>query len=298
MRLKLLRWANRRSRALKTYCLNRRPPVLTPLVFHAISLLDRGLSGRGLTAPERLARTLWKQNYFAEWNRRESDRMKVRAEAPVASETHDHLHPRGTIFDNSRNPRFNLKVYELLKFKDRIAMMDMGCAGGGLVRSFLEDGHVAIGVEGSDHSKRLRSGEWDTIPYHLFTADVTKPFHVTDWKGEPFKFDLVTAWEVLEHIPREVLPGFIDNVARHLPSGGCFIGSVDLLPDGNPLTGAVYHRTLESPAWWLKQFADRGFVPVEGHPFAPEDMVRGNGLTFKDWWPGDGNGIHLVLRKA
>src|SRR4051794_6776152 len=43
-------------------------------------------------------------------------------------------------------------------------------------------------------------------------------------------------------------------------SAGYFIGSVDLLPDGNPLIGAVYHQTLETPEWWERRLAAQGLV--------------------------------------
>ena len=90
----------------------------------------------------------------------------------------------------------------------------------------------------------------------------------------------------------------IDSIRKHLKDGGYFIGSVDMLPDGNPLTGTVYHQTLQSSAWWEKRFCDRGFTKVVDHPFSPSDMVRGNGMSLKDWHPGDGGGFHLVLQKT
>ncbi len=139
----------------------------------------------------------------------------------------------------------------------------MGCAGGGLVRSFLADGYTAIGLEGSDAPGRLRSGEWDTIPYHLFSCDITEPFEVRDAAGDSVKFDIVTAWEVLEHIPEEKLAGLITNVRRHLNPCGIFVGSVDLFAEGNPVRGAVYHVTLKPKSWWLDRWAEHGFTRID-----------------------------------
>jgi cyclopropane fatty-acyl-phospholipid synthase-like methyltransferase len=173
--------------------------------------------------------------------------------------------------------------------------MDLGCSGGGMVRSFLEDGHTAIGLEGSDVSKKLRTGEWDNCPLHLFTADITSPFEVRDSNDQPMKFDLITSWEVLEHITENKLPGLMENIRNHLAPGGIFVGSVAMFPDADPSTGAVYHVTLQSQDWWLAKFAEHGFKVVRNHPYLPEDYVRGNGMSLKDWYPGDGLGFHVVL---
>ena len=295
MKKTFIRWMTRNHRRIKTHLLNHRLPVATWAYFRLLSLMD-GLLGRGqLTPLERLGNMLWKQNYFRHCET--APRFLVETQHPVAVTSADHLHPRGTVHDNSLNRRFNLKVYDVFCHQIPISLMDLGCAGGGLVRSFLEDGHLAIGLEGSDISQRTRSGEWDTIPFHLFTCDITQPFQVS-LDGHPAEFDVIMSWEVLEHIPEEALPTLIDSISRHLKWNGYFIGSVDLLPDGNPLTGANYHTTLKPATWWEEQFRSQGMVKAERHPFTTEDMVRGNGLSLKDWSPEDGGGIHLVLRKS
>jgi len=55
----------------------------------------------------------------------------------------------------------------------QLKILDMGCSGGGFVRNCLDDGCLAIGLEGSDYSKRHRRAEWRVIPEYLFTCDVT-----------------------------------------------------------------------------------------------------------------------------
>jgi len=89
-----------------------------------------------------------------------------------------------------------------------------------------------------------------------------------------------------------------DNVARHLAPDGIFVASVDTAPDSNPVTGAVYHVTLQPKAWWLEQFAKSGLVECSHHPFTTRDYVRGHGMGLTDWDPADGEGFHLVLRRA
>ena len=196
---------------------------------------------------------IWKAIYFQRFGT--EPLYKAETECPVAVESPDHKWPRGTAFDNSSNRNFNLKLYAHFNFRTDLRVMDLGCSGGGFVKSFLEDGYIAVGLEGSDWSKKLRSGEWDTCPHHLLTCDITSRFQVTDRGGGAMTFHCITAWEVLEHIPADILPALIDNIARHLTPDGIFVASVDTAPDANPITGAVYHATLQPKSWWLAQFA-------------------------------------------
>ena len=295
-RIRLTRRLHHAFRRVKAHLLVHRTPVVTGLFFRSLGWMERRLSGRRRTEGERLADMLWKAAYLARWP--DGSGVTLVTDHPVAIRSDDHLFPRGTALDNSRNARFNARLYELLGFRRGLRLLDLGCSGGGLVRSYLEDGHLGVGLEGSDLSRRTRSGEWDTIPHHLFTCDITRPFALTGPGGGTIAFDAVTAWEVFEHIPEADVGPLMANIRAHLAPGGWFIGSIDLLPDGNPLTGAVYHRTLRPREWWHGQFAAAGFEVLARHPFAPEDMVRGNGLSFKDWYPREGCAMHVVARRV
>ena len=112
---------------------------------------------------------------------------------PVAVSSNDTKFPRGSKNDNSISPRFNRKLYQLFRGAKPIRVLDIGCAGGGFVRSLLDDGHFAVGLEGSDYPLLNQTGEWSTIPHHLFTCDVTKPFRLTDRATrQPLLFDAIT----------------------------------------------------------------------------------------------------------
>jgi len=297
IRIALIRTFNRIYRRTKRYIFRRRPPILTPLFAAATGAADGLLSHRHRTSLESGLDKLWKQSYFEKWSRPDAPRLKIITQFPIAYSSDDHKFPRGTILDNSINRRFNCRLYELLHFTEGLKFLDLGCAGGGLVRSFLEDGYLACGIDGSDASRRFRSAEWDTIPFHLFTADITKEFTIVDRQDKPIEFDVVTAWEVLEHIGENDLPALIQRIYRHLRPGGYFIGSVDLIPDGNLRTGAVYHKTFHPEEWWHDLFASNGFSILKDHPFRVEDMVRGNGLSLKDWLPSKGTGMHIVAQR-
>jgi len=143
---------------------------------------------------EGLLRSLRRQYYFRAIDEGRVAVPVLETEHPVAVSSNDTRFPRGTKDDNSIVPRFNRKLYQLYRDQDPIRVLDIGCAGGGFVRSLLDDGHLAVGLEGSDYQLVNQGAEWSTIPLHLFTCDVTKPFRLTDRAtGQPLLFHAITA---------------------------------------------------------------------------------------------------------
>jgi SAM-dependent methyltransferase len=218
---------------------------------------------------------------------------------PIALDTDDTAHPRGAMNDNSICYRFNQKFPRLFPDRPRLAVLDLGCAGGGFVRSLIDDGHFAVGIDGSDTPLRLRLGEWGTIPQHLHTCDITKPFALRDRAtGKPLRFDAITAWEVLEHIREKDLSGLMRNIAEHLAPDGMFFCSVATFRDEVPESGAVYHHTVQSREWWVPVLGRLGFEVVTQTVITDDDWVRGAGNCRYDYRAEDeGLGFHLILRR-
>lgn len=194
----------------------------------------------------------------------------VHTEKPIALDSPDHLVPLGTRQDNSVNRAFNRKLRALLIASPRV--LDLGCAGGGMVASFLEDGDFAVGVEGSDYSKARQRAAWADWPGNLVTADITEPFDLKiDF--EPVRFNVVTLWEVFEHIVTDKLPILMDNIARHLEPDGLVIASICTVPD--VYEGMAMHQTVKPREWWLDMFSSHGW---KNNPnvvaFFGDDMVR------------------------
>ncbi len=218
-------------------------------------------------------------------------RVQIEAERPVAIGSPDHEMPWGTRMDNSRNRRFNQKLYKLFGLQRApLWVLDLGCSGGGFVKDCQDDGCVAVGVEGSDFSRRYRRAEWRTIPEWLFTADITRRFQI---QGEfpdgvrPLRFEVITSWEVIEHIAEADLPNVVDNVKRHLTPNGLWILSAS--PNEEVIGGVRLHQTVQSRDWWIRRFQEFGLVHLSRHVrYFNTQFVRGPKY-------GAPRSFHLVL---
>lgn len=205
-------------------------------------------------------------------------RIVIKSKKEVAFNSPDHLCPSGTRRDNSRNHRFNEKLYRIYPQKNNfLKVLDLGCSGGGFVRDCLNDGCLAVGIEGSDFSKKSRRAEWATIPDYLFTCDITEEFEVLqeDERGiERIQFDVVTAWEVMEHIAEDDLSRVAENVMKHLHPMGLWIMSVS--PTEDVIDGIRWHQTVHAKPWWVEKFRSMGLVHIEEYvKYFNTQFVRG-----------------------
>lgn len=181
----------------------------------------------------------------------------------------------GTRLDCSRNYNFNKKIYELY---NKPSVMDLGCAGGCFIEDCIKDDCLAIGLEGSDYSFKCKRQAWGRIPNNLFTCDIAEPFQIT-YNDNDFQFDVITAWEVIEHLPENKLNVFFENINQHLKPNGIFVGSIanhiaiaiDYL--GNP---HHIHQTNQSFEWWKKLWEKCGFCNNEKLiQFFSNEYIRG-----------------------
>jgi len=151
-------------------------------------------------------------------------KINLETDFPLAFESPDHLIPWGTARDNSKNYRFNQKINILFdRFKKPLKILDLGCSGGGFIADCINDGHIGVGLEGSDYSLKIGRAEWGRIPNNLFTCDITKEFTIKltyNEIEELCKFDLITSWEIMEHIKTEDLEQVANNVKKHLLDHG------------------------------------------------------------------------------
>ena len=200
-------------------------------------------------------------------------KILIKTDYPVAFDSLDHIYPAGTKNDNFSNSAFINEVeLQLCKNNSSLKIIDLGCAGGKLVRDFVDRGHIAIGLEGSNYSLKYQRAEWPSLyGKNLFTCDITKEYSVSieiDNKNESFESDLITAWEVIEHIPPDRLTIFFDLIRKHLKIGGKFVAGISLC-DSPP-----HHLSLFPIDCWKNKILNRlnGFELKEypylnvGHP--------------------------------
>jgi len=188
-------------------------------------------------------------------------------EYPLALDSNDFLRPWGTVNDNTKNSTWWNEVER--KFERKISYMDWGCAGGGLVDESLQRGHVAVGLEGGNYwvkhidDKHPSAYQWKKYyGINYFNCDISQPFQVLN-DGQPMKFDLITAWEVIEHLKEFRLDIFFENLKKHLSDTGFFVGTISTVGDGSP--GIELHATIHDQEWWMERLKLH-FI-VEDYPF-------------------------------
>jgi len=215
--------------------------------------------------------------------------IKLETKNPIAFESPDHLIPWGTSRDNSTNKKFVTHMAKLIGRNQPgkvLGALDLGCSGGQLVADYRELGWAAVGLEGSDFSLKHRRANWPALAgKNLFTCDVTKPFTV--WlKGSQGQFQLITMWEVLEHIPTSDLPQLFTNITKHLAPGGYFIATTTSRPDIHD--GVDLHQTKWTNAEW-KAWLGKNY---------PELKCVDLGLKFYQFVRHNDEGSFLTFQKA
>lgn len=202
----------------------------------------------------------------------------------VAVDSPDHICPVGTKSDNSTNGKYIKEVEEYFNGEKK-NLLDIGCAGGQLAVDFAQNGHFSLGVEGSSYPIENERENW--VSYHgtvLHTADLTKPYHV-EKDGEKILFDLISAWEVIEHIHPDDLDNFFNYILSNLKPGGIFVGSINvskderILPNGEKI---VLHQSVFPKEVWMNEILPKKHLK----PY-----------PFKEWVRGGPSSFHIALIK-
>jgi SAM-dependent methyltransferase len=202
----------------------------------------------------------WSAIYLRQLRRRKpklhplNGKISVETKYPVAFESPDHQAPWGTKYDNSTNRKFVLHMAGLISGAHdhgNHASLDLGCSGGQLVKDFRDLGWLAVGLEGSDYSLKNQRANWPILGgRNLFTCDISKPFRILS-DGKQIQFDLITAWEVTEHLRPETLATLFTNIDSHLKSGGYFVASTTSSPDIHE--GVDLHQSKFSNKEWQER---------------------------------------------
>lgn len=147
--------------------------------------------------------------------------------------------------------------------------VDVGCGHGAIVHALLERGWDARGFDMS---------QWmiDAARKHAPQLGADR-FVVGDVNAFPFDgaFELVTCFEVLEHIP-DPLPA-LGALRDHLAPGGRLIATTPnlkpLMPAKDPLTSDPTHVSVHSPRWWRGAVERTGLRVVRVATFTPVPLL-------------------------
>jgi len=206
--------------------------------------------------------------------------ITIKTSFPIAIDSPDHLRPWGTMRDNSTDFNFINEMEE--HFKHKINFLDLGCSGGALVHDFLKRGHKAVGLEGSDYSLKNKRAEWPTLANkNLFTCDISKIYEIFE-DDKPMKFDLITAWEVVEHIHPDALDIFFENIKNHLKPEGIFLASVSTCNSFE--NGVELHQSVFTEKEWKENILNK-VLSLYDYPF--KNKVRKDEGSFHILLKGD-----------
>lgn len=155
--------------------------------------------------------------------------------------------------ENNTNYNFNKFIYSLIP--GPLKVLELGCGGGGVVKHFLDDGHISFGIDAQPAYEVNKVHCWSQIPDNLYRCDIGKPFNIW-YKDKPIKFDLIHSWECLEHIYEPDTDQLMQNIANHSYSGTYFMGSFSTRP-------CEGHRNIHDKKWWLDKFNSVEFNPIK-----------------------------------
>jgi len=137
------------------------------------------------------------------------------------------------------------------------SVIDVGCAIGDIVKGFLDLGIEAYGIEGSK----------ECIPYmqvseeHYAVEDLRKPIHINK------RFDLVTCFEVAEHVEEEFSDILVDNL--------CNFSDKILMTFAEPGNQGHSHVNCQFLGyWWDKFVVKRNYKLSLGIPFKIRDILK------------------------
>jgi SAM-dependent methyltransferase len=182
--------------------------------------------------------------------------ITLKTDHPIAYDSPDHIAPWGTMRDNTTNTEFIEEMHEFFKLNygvDNFNFLDLGCAGGQLAVDFHERGNLSVGLEGSDYSIVHGRANWPEY-YNkvLFTCDITKSYTIYN-NDQKVLFDLITAWEVVEHIHPFDLRNFFKYISNNLKTGGIFLASISIEQDTlNGLDIDLHQSVFPEKQWWDK----------------------------------------------
>lgn len=170
------------------------------------------------------------------------------------------------------HPSFNTWVYDYNN-KKPLFVLEIGCGTGSIVQDFIQDGHLAIGLDGFYVYRKYLCGAWKDYPYNLFTCDLGEDFTICYNEyakfdiNNPCKFDIIYSTEFLEHLHYRQVDNCIVSINKHSHNDTLLILEISEKQDGG-------HLVVESKDWWINKFRQYDWSYNDGLT----NSLRGNFL--------------------
>lgn len=137
-------------------------------------------------------------------------------------------------------------------------LLDLGCGGGYFVRSLLDLGIDAWGIDVSEYAIRQGRELYD-LRDRIFVGSV---HDLSRWKDETF--DFIYSQQVFEHLPEEFTINLVKECFRvHKPGGhmwaGLVLRSYDIPADQKVSDRDPTHITVKHKDWWNDLFLQAGY---------------------------------------
>jgi hypothetical protein len=157
----------------------------------------------------------------------------------------DSQKPHGTMMINFGFPHF-LLARAVIRACDIHSWCDIGTGSATLPFQVVRLGITNVfAIDGSEAA--VRAGKVLLPLSNYCVADICLPVEITAANGIPARFDVVSALELIEHIPDTKLGGLFDNIRRLQPRYVVF--AIGLQPD------PPYHVNLKSMSVWLEEIS-------------------------------------------
>jgi len=168
--------------------------------------------------------------------------MKIKTDYPICFDSPDYYEPVGAVNDDNSNEKYADELEN--KLGKKLNYLELGCAGGTFIDLLVSKGHDAYGIDGTDHPLKISRPAW--LKYHnerLFTCDLSKPFEITDNPS----FDVVSAWEFMEHIPTDSIDFILSKIYQLLDNDGIVIFGISMAE-------CSHHQSVFSQQIWNNNY--------------------------------------------
>ena len=158
--------------------------------------------------------------------------------------------PASEMYYKNHIERFQIDKLKMIQTYSRIGkLLDIGCGVGHFIRTALNNGYEAEGVEFSEVAAAVGREQWNL---QIVSGDFLSNQFV------PESFDIITLWQVLEHLrqPREVL----FKIHHLLKPGGLLVIAV---PNFSSIQARIFRNR-----WYHLD------VPRHLFHYSPESLVK------------------------